>query len=81
MNKLRRTGVVVALILTLAVSAFGGIIHSTGAVAPPPPPPDEQASPANNESAQTNAFDAYQSEDATSSITTTVILTILSLVR
>jgi len=37
MNKLRRTGAVVALSLTLAVSAFAGTIHSPGAADPPPP--------------------------------------------
>ena len=41
MSKLSRAGAVVALSLTLAVSAFAGIIHSPGAVDPPPPPPSE----------------------------------------
>ena len=42
MNKLRRTGAVVALTLTLAVAAFAGTIHSPGYVPPPPPPPPSE---------------------------------------
>jgi hypothetical protein len=37
MNKLRRTGAIVTLTLTLAVSAFAGTIHGPGATSPPPP--------------------------------------------
>ena len=37
MNKLRRTGAIVTLSLTLAVSAFAGTIHGPGATTPPPP--------------------------------------------
>ncbi len=45
MNKLRLTCALVALTLTLAVSAAAGTIHSTGVVAePPPPPPSETTS-------------------------------------
>ena len=43
MNKLLRTGAVVALSLTLAVSALAGTLHSPGVVAPPPPPSEESA--------------------------------------
>ena len=45
MNKLRRTGAVVALTLILAVSAVAGTIHSPGAVDPPPPPGETQSPP------------------------------------
>ena len=45
MNKLRQTGVVVALSLILTVSAFAGILHSPGAVDPPPPPPGQTETP------------------------------------
>jgi hypothetical protein len=62
MNKLRRTGAVVTLSLTLAVSAFAGIIHSPGAVDPPPPP-------------------SQVTSTSTPSVSTTIILTILSLIR
>ena len=45
MNKLRQTGAVAALSLTLAISAFAGTIHSPGVASPPPPPPtNEQTS-------------------------------------
>ncbi|HJT26023.1 MAG TPA: hypothetical protein VJ784_01340 [Pyrinomonadaceae bacterium] len=36
MNKLRRTGAIVTLSLTLAVSAFAGTIHAPGKAEPPP---------------------------------------------
>lgn len=41
MNKLRRSCGVVALSLTLTVSALAGIIHSPGKSDPPPPPSEE----------------------------------------
>ncbi|HYV83431.1 MAG TPA: hypothetical protein VE931_07960 [Pyrinomonadaceae bacterium] len=63
MNKLRRTGAIVTLSLTLAVSTFAGTIHSTGAVKPPEEDPPK---------AQTTS---------TTSISTTLILTILGLIR
>ncbi|HYV12230.1 MAG TPA: hypothetical protein VE980_15125 [Pyrinomonadaceae bacterium] len=37
MNKLRRTGAIVTLSLTFAVSAFAGTIYSPGAKPPDPP--------------------------------------------
>ena len=63
MNKLRRTGAVVALSLTLTISVFAGIIHSPGAATPPPPPPEETST----------------TSTATTAATTTLLLTILSL--
>lgn len=65
MNTLRRTGAVVALSMTLAVSAFAGIIHSPGA-ADPPPPPSEATSTSTTIS--------------TTSVTMDVILTIRGIV-
>jgi len=37
MNKLRRTGAIITLTLTLVVSAFAGTIHGPGTTTPPPP--------------------------------------------
>ncbi|HEY4423517.1 MAG TPA: hypothetical protein VGN10_04875 [Pyrinomonadaceae bacterium] len=37
MNKLRRTGAIVTLSLTIVVSAFAGTIHGPGTTTPPPP--------------------------------------------
>ena len=42
MNKLRQTGAIVTLSLTLTVSAFAGTIYSPGAVKPPTDPPTTQ---------------------------------------
>lgn len=71
MNKLRRTGALVVLTLTLAVSAAAGTIHSPGVVSEPPPPPP----PA--ETSQTSST----SSTSTSGLAATVILTILGLIR
>ncbi|HSK64148.1 MAG TPA: hypothetical protein VK893_09910 [Pyrinomonadaceae bacterium] len=60
MNKLRRTGAVVALSLTLAISAFAGTIHSPGKAEPPP---------------------SGQTSTSTTSMTATIILTIVTLIR
>jgi hypothetical protein len=64
MNKVRRTGAVVALTLIFAVSAVAGTIHSPGAV--DPPPPSQEASPSTTIS--------------TTSIATDVLLTIINLI-
>ena len=71
MNKLRRTGAVIALSLILTITAFAGTIHYPGVVDPPPPPPSEEES--------TSTTTATTST-TTDSITTDVILTILSLI-
>ena len=65
MNKLRRTCALVALTLTLAVSAAAGTIHSTGVVSEPPPPP-----PA-----------GQTASTLTTNMTATVILTLVGLIR
>ena len=65
MSRLRRAGAVVALSLTLAVSAFAGIIHSPGKQDPPPPPSEEETA----------------ATTTSTSITTEMLLTILSLIR
>jgi hypothetical protein len=44
MNKLHRTCALVVLSLTVAISAYGGTIHSTGVVSEPPPPPPSETS-------------------------------------
>lgn len=64
MTKLRRTFALVALTLTLAVSAAAGTIHSTGVVALPPPPPPSETS-----------------TTSATSMTATLILTIIGLIR
>ena len=78
MNKLLRTGAVVALSLTLSISALAGTLHSPGVVAPPPPPSND-ANVTGNVTGQTNTFDVYQSGDAATGVTTKLILTIFSL--
>ncbi len=60
MNKLRQTGAIITISLTLAVSAFAGTIHSPGGK--PPTDPTGQTT-------------------STTSISTTLILTILGLIR
>lgn len=37
MNRLRRTGAIITLSLTLVISAFAGTIHGPGTTTPPPP--------------------------------------------
>lgn len=65
MNKLRRTCALVVLSLTLAIPAVAGTIHSTGVVSEPPPPPPPSPT----------------TPGSTSGLTTTVLLTILTLIR
>ncbi|HKG60497.1 MAG TPA: hypothetical protein VKB05_12120 [Pyrinomonadaceae bacterium] len=64
MNKLRRTGAIVTLSLTLAVSTFAGTIYSPGAK---PPPIDPTAQSTSTTSISTTTM-------------TTLILTIISLI-
>jgi hypothetical protein len=52
-NKLLRMGAVVALSLTLTVSALAGILHSPGKADPLPPPPGETNTPPSTDLATT----------------------------
>ena len=76
MNKLRRTGAIVSLSLTLAVSAFAGTIHTPGGQDPKPP------------TGQSTTITSISTEDPTAApmeisteiSTEIIILTILGLI-
>ena len=68
MSKLRRTCAVAIVTAVLVVSVFAGQLDSPGAVPPPPGTLDSPGAPA-------------PSQTTSTSTTTTIILTILSLIR
>jgi len=80
MNKLRRACAVAIVTAVLAVSALGGQLDSPGVVAPPPP---SQTSPSITGIIDSPGAVSTPPSQTTSTSTsiTTVILTILTLIR